>query len=57
MADNKKEFRSEKIRNILNEPPSTIICYGITIISIVIFVFIALVYFIIRYTTYINILR
>ena len=55
MADNKKEFRSAKIRNILNEPPSTIICYGITIISIVIFVFIVLVYFIIRYTTYINI--
>ena len=35
MADDKIDYRSEKIRNIINEPPSKIICYGITIISIV----------------------
>ena len=39
MADDKIELRSEKIRNIIDEPPSKIICYGITIISIVILVF------------------
>ena len=33
MADDKIDYRSEKIRNIINEPPSKIICYGITIIS------------------------
>lgn len=44
MADDKIDYRSEKIRNIINEPPSKIICYGITIISIVLSVLIALVY-------------
>ena len=51
MADDKIDYRSEKIRNIINEPPSKIICYGITIISIVLSVLIALVYLIIRNTS------
>ena len=55
MADDKIELRSEKIRNIIDEPPSKIICYRITIISIVILVFLIIVYFIIRKTPYFNI--
>ena len=46
MADNKIELRSEKVRHIIGEIPSGIVCYGITIITIVLLVLLVGAYFI-----------
>ena len=46
MADNKIELRSEKVRHIIGEIPSRIVCYGITVITIVILGLLICAYFI-----------
>ena len=35
MADDKIELRSEKVRRIIDEKPSRIVRYGITVITVV----------------------
>ena len=46
MVDDKIELRSEKVRHIIGEIPSKIVCYGIMIITIVILGLLAGAYFI-----------
>lgn len=46
MADSKIELRSEKVRHIIGEIPSTIVRYGITIITIVVLGLLVGAYFI-----------
>lgn len=52
MADNKIELRSEKVREIIDEKPSMIVRYGITIISLIMLILLVIVYFVIRTTPY-----
>ena len=46
MLDDKIELRSEKVRHVIEEVPSRIVRYGITIITFVIFGLLVSVYFI-----------
>jgi hypothetical protein len=46
MADDKFELRSEKVRHIIGEIPSSIVRYGIIVITIITFGLLVLAYFI-----------
>ncbi|EFL46904.1 hypothetical protein [Prevotella disiens] len=52
MADNKIELRSEKVREIIDEKPSPIVRYGITLITLILLILLIIVYFVIRNTPY-----